>query len=70
MGLLYLLNILSIFVQNAIICSDKHFNAWNVGCNRCFNVIVNFIALLMNHKFRNVLFCKLFTFPVFTSQLE
>ena len=70
MGYLYLLNFLSIIVQNVVICPDKHFKAWNTGCNQCFNVIVNIVSLVMNHKFRNIVFSKLFTFNVFTGQLE
>ena len=69
LGYLYLLNIFALCFQNAVICTDKQFKGWNYGCNSCFCIFSNFIAFLMNHKFRNIIFCKLFAFPVFSAQL-
>lgn len=69
LGYLYILNIFAMIAQNIIVCTDKMFKGWNVGCNLCFTIFTNFIALICNHKFRNILFSKLFTFSVFTAQL-
>lgn len=68
-GFLYLLNIIALIAQNVIVCADKPFRVWNTGCNSCFYVFVNFFSFLINHKFRNIVFCRLFTFLVFTAQL-
>ena len=62
LGYLYILNIFATIIQNAIICYDKHFSGWYFGCNKCFYIFTNFFAFLTNHKFRNIVFCKLFTF--------
>lgn len=70
LGYLYLLNFLSTIIQNFIFCKDKHYNGWNKGPNFVCSIITNITATIISHKFRNILFSKLFTFSVFTAQLE
>ena len=68
---LYVLNILSLIVQNIVFCYDKHYRQWYAfGPHKCCTVFTNTISALTSHKFRNLLFCKLFTFSVFTAQLD
>ena len=38
--------------------------------NGCFNGFVGVISLLISHKFRNILFCKLFTFKIVSAKLD
>lgn len=71
MGYLYIMNILAVFIQNFFLCNDKSFKSWlKSGANRFVTVLVNIIATLANHKFRNLIFCKLFNFDIFTAQLD
>lgn len=46
--------------------------AWkeSSGFNKCFHGFAGFTALFVNHKFRNILFCKLFTFKIFSAKLD
>lgn len=70
LGYLYLLNFVALIGQNVVLCTDKLFRGWNEGCNKCSVAVTNIIAILINHKFRNILFCKLFTFSIFSGYLE
>ena len=38
--------------------------------HKCFYWFTSFISVLVNHKFKNILFCKLFTFKVFAARLD
>lgn len=68
---LYILNILALVAQNIVFCADKHFSQWySVGTNKGCTIFTNVVSTLCCHKFRNVLFCKLFTFGIFTAQLD
>ena len=52
-------------------CYDKPFRQWySYGPNKCCTFFTNIVATLTCHKFRNIIFCKLFTFTVFTAQLD
>lgn len=68
---LYLLNIFALIIQNIVFCYDKQFRTWYaaIGFHKCSAFWVNLLSVLFNHKFRNVMFCKLFTFSVFSAQL-
>ena len=67
---LYVLNILAIIIQNIVFCYDKPYRQWYAfGPNKCCSIFVNIVSFLTSHKFRNILFCKLFTFSIFTAQL-
>jgi hypothetical protein len=68
---LYLLNLVSLFVQNCSICYDKDFNSWyrSHNAHKVTTVIINIISVLFNHKTRNLLFCKLFSFGIFSAKL-
>lgn len=68
---LMLLNILALFIQNLTLCNDKHFKSWhNDKAHKITSVVVNIVSTVCCHKFRNILFCKLFTFGIFTAPLE
>jgi hypothetical protein len=70
-GYLYLLNILAIFIQNCTICYDRDFKIWmTTRSHKLSSVLVNVFALILCHKFRNILFCKLFKLDIFTARLE
>lgn len=66
---LYLLNILALFIQTCFVCYDYNFKHWLTGPNKCVMVFVTIIATAVSHKFRNILFCKLFSFSIFSAQL-
>lgn len=72
LAFLYLLNIIAAFVQSAFLCYDKPFTTWkeNFALNRFFYYLTSIVSLCTSHKFRNILFCKLFTFGIFSAQLE
>lgn len=70
LGYLYIMNIIAFIAQNVVTCRDKLFYAWNEGANKCSVIVSNVVALCINHKFRNILFCKLFTFSMFSAYLE
>ena len=38
--------------------------------NKCFYWFSNILGLAINHKFKNILFCKLFTFKIFCAKLD
>jgi len=40
------------------------------GFHRCFYGFVNICSTLFSHKIRNILFCKLFTFKIFSAKLD
>ena len=66
------MNIIAIFAQSVFLCYEKEFVAWrdSSGFNKCFSGFAGFMALFINHKFRNILFCKLFTFRIFSAKLD
>lgn len=71
MAYLYLLNFLAIIIQNCTICYDRDFKQWfRTKSHKCITILVNIFALIANHKFRNILFCKMFTLDIFTAHLE
>ena len=71
LGLLYVLNVLS-FIQAIILCYDKRFSQWrdSSAMNKCFNGFGNIISMSISHKFRNILFCRLFAFHVFSAMVD
>lgn len=67
---LYLLNFLAVILQNYTMCTDKHFKSWyNQRSHKITVITTNILSTLTCHKFRNILFSKLFTFDIFTAQL-
>lgn len=65
-----LLNILALFIQNLTLCNDKMFKSWyNDRTHKIATILTNIVSTICNHKFRNILFCKLFTFAVFSASL-
>lgn len=67
---LYLLNLLALIVQNIALCYDKHYSTWYKSKpHKISSIIINILSTLISHKFRNILFSKLFTFDIFTAQL-
>lgn len=71
LGLLYLLNLLSI-IQSIVLCYDKRFCSWRDGSilNKLYNMFTTIISILISHKFKNLMFSRLFAFHIFSAQLE
>lgn len=68
---MYLLNLLALIVQNCSLCFDRDFTIWmSSRPHKSVAVLVNIIALLICHKFRNILFSKLFNLDIFTAKLD
>ena len=60
----YLLNILALIVQNCFLRSDGIFRKWQnrQSSNFCWYCASSVIGVVMTHKFKNILFSKLFGF--------
>lgn len=56
-------------LQTIALCSDSVFKSWNIGVNKCVFLLVTAISTLVSHKFKNVLFSKLFNFSIFCAPL-
>lgn len=70
-GWLVLVNLSAGIVGNIGICFDVSFSNWmRKRANKVCCILVNIVALSVNHKFRNILFCKLFNFEIFTATLS
>lgn len=71
LGILYILNLLSI-IQSCVLCYDKKFCQWRDSSllNKIYNMFSNFISLVISHKFKNLIFTRLFAFCIFSSQLD
>lgn len=72
LAFLYLMNIIATIAHSVFLCHEKEFVTWtNVSkFNKCFYWFSNIIGLVINHKFKNILFCKLFTFKIFCAKLD
>lgn len=68
---MYLLNVLSM-IQAIVLCYDKRFTIWrdSSALNKCFNGFVTIFSFSLCHKFRNILFSRLFSFHVFSALLD
>jgi hypothetical protein len=67
---LYLLNFISFFGENIVFLNDKCFKVWlKDRSHKTVSIIVNIISLLINFKFRTILFSKLFTLKIFRGEL-
>lgn len=71
LALLYLLNLLSI-IQSILLCQDKRFCTWrdNSFLNKLYNMFSTFISLCISHKFKNLMFSRLFAFHIFSAPLD
>lgn len=70
-GIIYLLNILSLFIQTVFLLFDTYFAHWiKVPSNRCFFIFATFISTIINYKFRMILFSKLFQFQSLSAMLD
>ena len=69
---LYFLNLVGTVAQCVFLCHEKEFVTWrdSSGFHRCFYGFINVLSLCFNHKTRNILFCKLFTFKIFSAKLD
>lgn len=68
---MFLLNIIALFAQNCFLTTDIQFNKWlGATRNKTAYYTVSFFSFLMSHKFKNILFCKMFNFQVFKAQLD
>lgn len=70
-GYMYLLNLLALIIQNCSLCYDRDFANWlSARSHKLVVVFVNIIGFLICHKFRNILFSKLFNLDIFTAKLD
>ena len=69
-GLLYMLNLVALIVQSVVMCSDKAFREWNLGPSKCATVVVSVFSTVFSHKFRNIIFCKLFSLSILSARME
>lgn len=72
MGFLYIMNITACLAQSIFLCYEKEFLTWarESKCHKCFYWVTTLFSLIANHKFKNILFCKLFTFKFFSARLD
>lgn len=72
LGYLLVLNVIGTISQGIFLCYEKAFMTWREqsGFHKCFYFFVNLVSLGISHKFRNILFCKLFTFKVVSAKLD
>ena len=72
MGFLYIMNITACLAQSIFLCYEKEFLTWarESKCHKCFYWVATLFSLIANHKFKNILFCKLFTFKFFSARLD
>ncbi len=72
LGFLYIMNIAATIAHSIFLCYEKEFVDWTARSkfNKCFYYFTNAMGLVANHKFKNILFCKLFTFKVFCAKLD
>jgi hypothetical protein len=71
LGMLYLLNVLS-FVQAIVLCYDRKFTQWKDGSalNKVFNFVANLVGMMVSHKFKNLMFSRLFSFNMFSAMMD
>lgn len=71
LGVLYLLNLLSI-VQSIVLCYDKKFSQWRdiSLLNKLYNMFSTLVSLIISHKFKNLMFSRLFAFHIFSAPLD
>lgn len=71
LGVLYILNLFSI-IQSIVLCYDKRFSSWRDASilNKLYNMFSTFISLSLSHKFKNLMFSRLFAFVIFSAQLD
>jgi hypothetical protein len=70
-GLLGILNILTLIIQTTVLLSDNCFSYWikNKG-NKYFFVFASMVSLVINYKFRMIVFSKLFKFNSLSAILD
>ena len=67
----YLLNIIFFPIQTVSLRNDKRLAAWLSGTfNSCWYWSSTLIGVISTNKFKNIIFCKLFNFTVFSARLE
>ena len=71
LGVIYLLNIFSFFLQTMLLLNDRQFSQWLRGCahKSVYSFVVVF-CLLINYKFKMIIFTKLFKFSSLGARLE
>lgn len=69
-GCIYCLNLLGLIIQTPYLATDYRFSQWLKSGNRCFFAVATFIALLINYKFKMILFTKLFHFQSTSAILD
>jgi len=70
LGGLYVFNVIFFPIQHISVKDDKRLKSWLAGTfNNCWYWSSTLIGVLATNKFKNILFCKLFNFTVFSARL-
>ena len=70
LGVIYLLNICSFFIQSMLLLNDRQFGQWLRGCaHKSVYTFVVIFSLLINYKFKMIIFTKLFKFSSLSARL-
>jgi hypothetical protein len=72
MVFLYTMNFAATIAHSIFLCHEKDFLTWvdQSRFHKCFYWFTNILSFVVNHKFKNILFCKLFTFKIFCAKLD
>jgi hypothetical protein len=62
---------LAFLIQNIYLMGDMTFKKWlDMGSHRCCYYFCSLVSFLTTHKFKNVLFCKMFNFNFLKGKLD
>lgn len=67
---IYCLNFLGLIIQTPYLTTDYRFNQWLKAGNRCFFAVATLVSLLINYKFKMIVFTKLFHFQSTSAILD
>ncbi len=68
-GFILILNVIGLVVQTPILVNDLRFGSWLKSGNKCFFAFSTLVSVLINYKFKMLLFTKLFKFHCTSSML-
>lgn len=71
LGVIYVLNLFSFFIQTMLLLYDPKFAQWLRACgHKSFYSFVVIVSLLLNYKFKMIVFTRLFKFSSMSAHLE
>lgn len=59
---IYILNVLALIIQTPFLYSDIKFTQWLKSNNKSFFIFTTLMSLVINYKFKMILFTRLFRF--------